>query len=425
MRKIKFFLIFGLLFFTVSPVFSSLTRMKDGVFKSAATLERIEAIIDGRETTVYLPNFIFSSPDDREKLEKNALKLLQQQDAVFHLYQKDGKFIRQFGAYFATDVFLKDEKNNYIAFMKRRGGSFKVSGKPPYEENAQVLSHTLAEKARAEQAQQREEKLFAIKNSGTIKTVYDVLPKNLLPAPVREDKEKVEAILKEVKEDPLLKEKVEIHPLRWATGRMGRMTKDGGILGCIVEGQRVDLYTIPPKNGISEKLSRQLNGQFCEFVFQLDKEGKEAKDGNRLIVRDFYFLNLKKTWEELLAEEGQEYPMFIDKPEYAVEKIPLTVALKPGVFERQRSWLLCNIKFEDQSFPQAVRLLPPDKTRPTAREIPKVINAFSGRRGEAVVAWLLLSPSGAPYSELGQFKAIKVVFAEDKKSLAEIQTEAY
>jgi hypothetical protein len=404
------------------------TITENGVFKSLSSHQIVLAEIKDKLERICLPEFQFKDKINARKLKKEIENHLKTQKAVFHLYHDGlGSPIRKGGMLYASDFYLKDLKMTYTGFLHKLGMEFKVSKTPPHQDKNYMRNilygNHVAEQSKkqkdSDEDEDKKEKKLASKMRVT--TIWDVLPAGVIPPRIRKQQKLIDARIKALKNRPYKKEIVVIDPLRWASGIMGTIEEDGTINDSNVEGQRPDLYIVPPaqKNWLSAQMRKEIKGQPCEFVLQLTKKGHEVKVNNKYYVRDIYFRKLKLSWQEWLEKHGVAYSQPKPEPDFATNTIKLNVELASGKFEGFKAVVLCGASFPDSTSlvnkKETFRIFPPDP-------MPKRFVAFARKfnqlfSGKSADFSLLVCSDGKPYTELGQKRARRIYFPEKKATM--------
>jgi hypothetical protein len=263
-------------------------------------------------------------------------------------------------------------------------------------------------------------------SSGSFSTMYDVLPQGVLHPAVRKAQRELDAKLREIKARPFAAEVIKVDPVRWATGRMGRLQANGTISGALVEGQSTDAFIAPPPAPGWWTYERQqaLFGQACEFILQRDAAGREIRHEGRLVAADLYFPTLGLAWEDWLTEQNLPW----QRPElpvgWATAPIRLEIKVVPVRWVGLKAPALAAVRFgEDASAPvELVRIPPPEKR-------PANFNAFAQAlhkriAGKPAKMTLLLGPDGQPYLEIGQKRAARLYFPDLETTLAILMKQA-
>lgn len=432
---------FALTFSLVIGVFLSAqlgpTIATTGIWEGISSHQVIQAKIDDQYERICLPRIEFDDDIDQQMLKNTIKEGIKTQKAVFQLYHDGlGRPKKENGMYYASDVFLKDLKMTYTAYLRRAGYKFKVSRKPAFEDTELLRGvlysdHIVTRMAEIEK-QERENKdkkpephkeISAMR----VTTIYDVLPKGVIPPRIRKQQEEIARRIAELKNRPYETEIVQIDPLRWASGRMGLIREDGVISGANVEGQKPELVILPPEQPgwLTPRMIGELNGQPCEFVLHRYTNGLEVIQNSRYLVRDIYFSKWKLSWEEWLAKHGIEYSEPDLLPDFATGTIPLEVKLVSGKFNSLRAPVLCEIDFARPnklvSSNEIIRIFPPD---PRPQNFIKFANkfneVFNGKEADVAI---LVCPDGEPYTEIGQRRARRIYFPEYKATLDMAQNQ--
>ena len=437
MSKLKItFVIFCISFFNLIAVFGlmSPTVQVNGRWESMSSLLVINATIDDKSEKVCLPKLIFKEEIDREKLEKTIREGVETQDAIFHLYHDGlGRPKKQGGIYYASDIYLKDLDMTYIGYLRQSGYKFSVAKGPSYEDTEFVKDAIAGEKAseiigevkeiKKKKEEEDSKKLPpGFKSTLRVATVYDVLPKEVIPPAIRNEQSKIAAIVANLKNRPYKTEVIQIDPLRWASGHMGFLNEKGEIDMAKCEGQIVDmLIRVPDKKGwLTPQMLEEIKNTPCEYILSRYKNGLEVIVGTRYLLHDIYFGKLKLTWEEWLEKHGLKCPEFVEKPEYASGVVPIEVHAVDGVFKSLDALSVCQINFTEKSdlvFPQEIMRVFPPKPRPkdkkqTIKFVRECTEAF---KGKSVNVHIMVCPDGKSYTELGQKRIKRMMFNDTFK----------
>lgn len=414
------------------------TIAQTGFFDSISSHQVIQAKIDGKIEQICLPKFEFETEIDDRELKKQIKNGLNSQEAIFHLYH-DGlaRPKKQGGMLFASDVYLKDIKMTYTGFLRKLGLKFKISKIPPFEDKAHLRGvsyhrHIVAEQMAADKAAKEKPEPAGSdkqKNISTmrIQTIWDVLPRGVIPPAIRRQQKEIETRIKAMKSRPYRAEIVKVDPVRWASGKMGTLAADGSITGSYLEGQNPDLQITTPSesNWLSAAMISELKDQPCEFIFQLDLNGHEIVTDNRYFLRDIYFTNLKISWDEWLKKHGKNFVDPGNRKDFADKTIDLQVKLVSGTFAGMRAAVVIGADFpaEDKLVKKSelIRVFAP-------KPFPKKFVAFAKRfnqlfKGKPAEFSILLCPDGKPYTELGQKRARRVFFPESQNTMQMLQQQ--
>ena len=412
------------------------TIPQSGYFENISSHQVVQAKIDNKLEQVCLPKIEFEDEIDDRELKKRIKNGLESQEAVFQLYHDGlGRPKRQGNMLFASDFFLKKIKMTYTGFLRKLGLRFKISKTPPFEDKAHlrgvaynqhiVAEQTKAEKAAKEKSEKVDEKEKKDISTMQIKTIWDVLPKGVIPPSIRRQQKEIEKRIRAMKGRPYRAEIVKMDPVRWATGKMGELASDGSISNSYLEGQQPGLQITPPqeKDWLTPAMIKELQGQPCEFVFQLNRQGHEVLEGNRYFLRDIYFREMKLSWEEWLKKHNRTYIDPSQRHEFASSTINLEVKLISGKFSGMKAVVLCGAEFADTQNlvnpKELIRIFPPNP-------MPKKFVAFARRFNQLFSEKpadfsILLCPDGKPYTELGQKRARRIYFPESKNTMQMLQ----
>lgn len=406
------------------------TIATNGVWQGISSHQVIQAKIDDQLERVCLPRLEFNDEIDQQMLKKTVQEGIPTQNAIFQLYHDGlGRPKKENGMYYASDVFLKDLKMSYTAYLRKAGYKFKVSKTPAFDDKELlrgVLYSDHITTRMAEQDKEDKDKDKKPANVGNISamrvtTIYDVLPKGVIPPRIRKQQEEIARRIAELKNRPYETEIVQIDPLRWASGRMGLIREDGVISGANVEGQKPELVILPPEQPgwLTPKMIGELNGQPCEFVLHRYTNGLEVIQDSRYLVRDIYFSNWKLSWEEWLAKHDVAYTEPDMLPDFASGTIALEVKLVSGTFNSLRAPVLCDVDFATPNKlvgkNEFFRVFPPD---PRPDNFIQFANSFNDMfKGSEADVSILVCPDGQPYTEIGQRRARRIYFPEYKATL--------
>lgn len=412
------------------------TISQTGIFDGIISHQVVQAKIDDKLVKVCLPKFEFEDEIDDRELKKRIKNGLESQEAIFHLYH-DGlaRPKKHGGMMFASDIYLKKIKMTYTGFLRKLGLKFKISKVPPHEDRDHLRTitysqHVVVPKTPDEKNSEPDKQTDNDKKNISkmrVETIWDVLPKGVIPPSIRRQQKEMEKRIKALKNRPYRAEIVKVDPVRWASGKMGTIEGDGSITGSYLEGQNPELQITPPgqSNWLSEAMKKELKDQPCEFVFQLDPNGHEIIKNNRFFLRDIYFRNLKMSWEEWLKKHGQTYTEPTDQKNFADKSIDLQVKVVSGTFTGMRAAVIVGANFPDSEelvkTSELIRVFPP-------KTIPKKFVAFARRfnqlfKGKEADFSILLCPDGKPYTELGQKRARRVYFPGSKNTMQMLQQQ--
>ncbi|KAF1081461.1 MAG: hypothetical protein GQF41_2267 [Candidatus Rifleibacterium amylolyticum] len=416
------------------------TIATNGIWQGISSFQVIQAKIDDKLERVCLPKIEFEDDIDQQMLKQTVSEGIPTQNAVFQLYHDGlGRPKKENGMYYASDVFLKDLKMTYTAYLRRAGYRFTVSRTPAYEDKELLrgvlysdhITTRMAEldKQEKEDKEKKDKKPESPRNLSTMRvtTIYDVLPKGVIPPRIRKQQEEIARRIAELKNRPYETEIVQIDPLRWASGRMGLIREDGVISGANVEGQKPELIILPPEQPgwLTPKMIGELDGQPCEFVLHRYANGLEVMQNSRYLVRDIYFSKWKLSWEEWLAKHGIKYVEPDLLPDFASGTIALEVKLVSGKFNSLRAPVLCEIDFAKPNklvgMNECFRVFPPD---PRPNNFVQFANKFNELfKGKEADVSILVCPDGQPYTEIGQRRARRIYFPELKATLDMAQNQ--
>lgn len=413
------------------------TITANGYWDSISSFQVIQAKINDKNERVCLPKITFKDDVDLESLKKQVKEGIESQEAVFNLYHDGlGRPEKKGGMYYASDVYLKKLKITYTGYLRKLGYKFTIAKGPAYEDKEvlrsalydQHISERMAEQKKEEEENAKKPAKAARQKSGMrVTTIYDVLPKGVIPPAIRRQQQEIARRVNALKNRPYDTEIVQVDPLRWAAGRMGLLREDGSISGANVEGQKPELFITPPseKGWLTTEMIAELNGQLCEFVLQRYTSGLEVFENNRYYLRDIYFSALKLSWEEWLQKHGKTYVEPVLKAGFASGTIALEVKLVTGKWNQLRAPVFCQIDFSTTGplveGEELLRVFPPNP-RPAkfiafANQLNKLL-----KDKEADVS-MLVCPDGKPYHELGQKRARRVYFPEFKATLDMMQND--
>lgn len=414
------------------------TISQNGRWESISSFQIIQAKINDQNEQVCLPKIEFKSDVDHEMLKKQIQNGIQSQDAIFHLYHDGlGKPQKKGGMYYASDVYLKTQKITYTGFLRKLGYKFSIAKGPAHEDsefmrdvlyNRHVTDLTEKQKKEEEEKQKSgKDKKEDKKPKGTMRvtTIFDVLPKGVIPPRIRHQQEEIARRVNALKNRPYETEIVQVDPLRWASGRMGLLREDGIISGANVEGQKPQLQITPPaeKDWLTPEMISEINGQPCEFVIQRYMNGLEVYENSRYLLRDIYFSDLKLSWEEWLNKHGKKYTELPMRQSFASGTVALEVKLVSGKMNSLKAPVLCQVDFSNPSKlvakEELFRVFPPDPR-------PENFAAFARRfndllKSVEVDVSMLVCPDGRPYTEIGQKRAHRMFFPGHKATLSMIQ----
>jgi hypothetical protein len=404
------------------------TVSKSGRWVSLSSSMVVDAIIDEKAEKVCLPKLIWKEDVDKAQLEKLIREGLVSQDAVFNLYHDGlGRPKKENGYYYASDVLLKDIDMTYTGYLRKNGFKFSVSSTPSYEdpefldvvmegEDSKSLGKKLKKIEKEKEKKRENAAKPGSKSTLRVATVYDVLPKEVLPHPIRSEQAKVAAIVANLKARPYKTEIIQMDPLRWASGRMGMLNSKGEIDMAKCEGQIIDfIIRVPDKEGwLTAEMLKEIKDTPCEYVLSRYKNGLEVVEGTRYLLHDIYFGKLKLSWEEWLEKHGLKCPEFIEKPEYASGVIPIQIHRVNGVFKSLDALSVCQINFVEKSnlvYPQEIMRVFPPKPKPERKQTIKFVKEYTkAYQGKSVNVHLMVCPDGKSYTELGQKRIQRIMF---------------
>ena len=415
------------------------TVTKKGRWVSLSSSLVVDAIIDDKAVKVCLPKLIWKEEVDKEKLDKLIREGLVAQDAVFHLYHDGlGTPKKEHGYYYASDVLLKDIDMTYTGYLRKNGFKFSVSSTPSYEdpefldgvmagEDSKSLGKKLKKIEEEKEKKRENEARPGSKSTLRVATVYDVLPKGVLPHPIRSEQAKVAAIVANLKARPYKTEIIQMDPLRWASGRMGMLNEKGEIDMAKCEGQIIDfVIRVPDKSGwLTPEMLKEIKDTPCEYVLSRYKNGLEVVEGTRYLLHDIYFGKLKLSWEEWLEKHGLKCPEFVEKPEYASGVIPIEIHRVNGIFKSLDALSVCQINFVEKSnlvYPQEIMRVFPPKPKPERKQTILFVKEYTkAYQGKKVNVHLMVCPDGKSYTELGQKRIKRMMFTENSKYFDETE----
>lgn len=427
----------GLIFIETAQAFGP-TISQNGRWESISSFQIIQARINDQNEQVCLPKIEFKTSVDQETLKNQIKNGIQSQDAIFHLYHDGlGRPQKKGGMYYASDVYLKDQKITYTGYLRKLGYSFSIARGPAHEDAAfmrdvlysqHITEQTEKQKKEAEQNKGRDKKEDK-KPSSTLRvtTIFDVLPKGVIPPRIRAQQEEIARRVNALKNRPYETEIVQVDPLRWAAGRMGLLREDGVISGANVEGQKPQLRITPPEEAgwLTPEMIGELNGQPCEFVIQRYMNGLEVYENSKYLLRDIYFTDLKLSWEEWLKKHGKKHVELPVRPSFATGTVALEVKLVSGKMNSIKAPVLCQVDFAASTNlvakEELFRVFPPDPR-------PANFAAFARRFNDAlknvdVDVSMLVCPDGRPYTEIGQKRAHRMYFPDHKATLNMVQQD--
>ena len=429
-------LIFPLKTFCMSPIIQV-----SGRWQSLISYQVIDAKIDDKSERVCLPKLIFKEEINNKELEEQLREGLQAQDAIFSLYHDGLGSPKKFnGIYYASDIFLKELNTTYTGYLKKLGYKFTVSKTPAYEDpdylDTTYLNNDISNKVKKlKELKEEKEKEEAkkgepgSKSNLRVATVYDVLPKGVIPPSIRNEQAKIAAIVANLKVRPYKTEIIQMDPLRWASGYMGTLNEKGEIDMAKCEGQIVDmLIRVPDKAGwLSPQMLEEIKQTPCEYVLSRYKNGLEVVEGTRYLLHDIYFGKLKLTWEEWLEKHGLKCPEFIEKPEYAKGVVPIEIHTVNGIFKSLDALSICQINFTEKSklvYPQEIMRVFPPKPKPQKKQGLRFVRSFTEKyKGKNVTVHLMVCPDGKSYTELGQKRIKRMMFNDTSKYLDDVEQE--
>jgi len=320
----------------------------------------------------------------------------------------------------------------YSSFLRKMGLKFNVSKTPPHEDTSHLRAiaynrYIVTEQAAAKDKKDAPAAQTAAKDISTMRitTIWDVLPKGVIPPSIRRQQKEIEKRIKTMKNRPYRAEIIKMDPVRWASGKMGTLAADGTISESYLEGQNPLLQITPAKepDWLTPAMINELKGQPCEFIFQLNRSGHEIKDSGKYFLRDIYFKNLKLTWEEWLNKHGRTFVEPSDRNDFANNTIDLQVKMVSGKFTGMRAAVIVGAGFEKENDlvnkTELIRVFAPKPMPGKFVAFAKKFNQlFSNKSAEFSI---LLCPDGKPYTELGQKRAKRVYFPESNDTMQSLQ----
>jgi len=394
-----------------------------------------------REATVILPRVQFIGDIDQKALLQRIASEFNSKEVTFFMYKDssgEGALNRN-GRYFASN-FSVDLGRSYFDILRSLGYRLKVSKIPPYEEQDYmreidaVVTNTFsrydADKRFSSPSPNagdsaKEKSLIpaleAFSGASPLLTrLLLAIRGGTIPPSIRQDKGAVAAFFKSMKNKLYEGAPPRLDAVRWASGKVGVISSDGRIPDATCEGQRLTLQIPVPSDpswSTSERIAR-LSGQPCEYAFQRDDQGRERIEDGAHILSDMYLHDRRTTWTELLASEGFTLPLSTN-PALPVMPIKLRILPYPGVWKKLLTPVIGEI-----SFPQhPPELKETEHIRLPPLEFGKGAFAEAARKvdekaiGQPVTVFLLISPDGKPYTELGQKRAARILFPNLDSSL--------
>ncbi len=445
----RFALLFGCLLALSVPVEAGNTLMVTGTWVSNLSVSVVSAEINGKTEIICLPRLEFKEPIDRQALAQKMKEGVKRQEAIFHLYH-DGIAtpIRKNNMLFSADVYLKDAKMTYIGLLREWGYAFKVVRKPPMDDPdymqtiaAESMIGTMSTTKKPPVVKPPSEAAGTTGQPGQtgstggvgpgvggpvpselldIREKYSVMPAGVIHPSLRKEKQELEAKLKELKNRPYKAEIPRVDPVRWASGKMGFIERDGTITSALVEGQKLTLQAlVPAGDWWKPGLRTALASQPCEYVFQRDLYGLEARRNGNMVLADLYFSDLGQTWEEWLKEQAVEPAGFTQEPTWATGSIELKVRVVHGTWLGLAAPSIAKIQFASPpagiQATEFVRLPPNDFPIKDYRAFCAAVDKELKQKPVAVS--LLFCLNDKPYAELGQKRALRVYLPELKDTL--------
>lgn len=412
-----------------NPLWAGKTVMKNGTWISNNSPFLVQAEFDGKFETICLPKLDYIEPVDGAELQKKMKEGIIKQGAVFHLYQDGlGSPVRKGGMFFASDVFLKELKMTYSDTIQSWGYKFKVSTKPAYDDSAYMLA---VQSGAGEYGSSGKDK----KGSGRKLVVpseeplgiSEVMPGGALPFETRKMKQALEKKIREIKSRPFKSEVLRVDVVRWASGRMGKLGEEGRIAKASVEGVAVDCLISPPKekSWLTDELLKEVASQPCEFILQRDINGREAQRDGAYILADIYFTDLASTWDEWLTSHKLTPKAREADPNLATSPVILKIAAVDGTWKNLKSPNLGIVSLKASEYgaggEEILRLTPFENPIKSFKEL--VTRLGEKTAGKPVTVSLILSPDGKPYVEIGQKRASRISFPEQKTTLMILMKE--
>ena len=427
--KLIYVLVSLMMLSTAAYCLMSPTIQKNGYFQGLSSFQVASAKIDNELVSVCLPTLEFKDEVDKSAILEQIAEAMKAQDAIFHLYHDGlGKPKKTNGMFFASDIYLKDLDMTYTGYVRTLGYKFTISKTPAYED-PELLQQTFttleakknykaAQKAKKESEEESEEdvKQTIDKSKLRVTTVYDMLPKGVIPPSIRSQQLKIASIVSNLKSRPYKTEIIQQDPLRWASGYMGMLNDKGEIDMAKCEGQIIDfIIRVPEKAGwLTPEMLKEIQNTPCEYVLSRYKNGLEVVEGTRYLLHDIYFGKLKLTWEEWLEKHGHKCPEFVEKPEYATGVIPIEIHSVDGVLKSLDALSVCQVNFTEKSnlvFPQEIMRVFPPKPKPAKKQTMKFVKTFNeAYKGKSVTVHIMVCPDGKSYTELGQKRIKRMMF---------------
>lgn len=400
------------------------TVSKNGRWEGLSSFQIADAEIDDRNEKVCLPKLVFKEEVDKAKLEQTVRDGFKSQEAVFQLYHDGlGRPKKVNGYYYASDVFLKELNKTYTGYLREQGFKFKVSNTPAYNDTEYIKEITGIDNDAPKEKP-------GSKSNLRVCTVYDVLPKGVIPPSIRSEQAKIAAIVASLKSRPYKTEIIQIDPLRWASGFMGTLNEKGEIDMASCESQLVDMVIrVPDKAGwLTPQMLEEIKKTPCEFVLSRYKNGLEVIEGTRYLLHDIYFKKLKLTWEEWLEKHGLKCPEFVEKPEYADGVVPIEIHTVDGIFKSLDAVSICQINFTQKSnlvYPQEImRVFPPNPRPKDRNKTLRFLKAYTETyRGKSVNVHIMVCPDGKSYTELGQKRIKRMMFNDTFKNFDDTEQD--
>ena len=441
MTKLKLTIFCLVLMPLVAFALMSPTVQVKGRWESMSSLQVVNVKIDDKTEKVCLPKLIFKEEVNKEELYRDIAEGLKAQDAIFHLYHDGlGSPKKQNGIYYASDIYLKELDMTYTGFLRKSGYKFSISKTPAYEDGEFLKDVLVGEEVSGkinkikEVKKEKEEEESKKDKPGSrsalrVATVYDVLPKGVIPPSIRNEQTRVAAIVANLKSRPYKTEIIQIDPLRWASGYMGNLNEKGEIDMASCESQIVDmLIRVPDKKGwLTKEMLKEITQTPCEYVLSRYKNGLEVVEGTRYLLHDIYFKKYKLSWEEWLEKHGLKCPEFVEKPEYASGVVPIEVHSVNGIFKSLDALSVCQINFTEKSnlvYPQEIIRVFPPNPKPEKKQSFKFVKTYTeAYKGKKVKVFVMVCPDGKSYTELGQKRARRMMFIDSSKAFDETEKE--
>jgi len=442
----RFIFILGLALIS-QQAWAGKTTARSGIWIMNSSCDIVHAQIDGKSETVCLPKVEFTDDVDIEVLYRKLKGGIARQEAVFQLYHDGyGTPVRVGNMLFASDVYLKDMKKTFIGVLQNIGYKFKLSDKPAFEDSEYLRD---VQAGRYLSASKRKGTIPVISSdkspsdqqggntgtgnrsnsTGSVETISDILPAGVLPPAMRKMKQELDAKLREIKNRPYKVEIIKVDTVRWASGRMGKLTNDGLIADGIIEGTKLNFQIQSPieKDWLKSVKAETLISQPCEYILQRDLNGREFQKNGRYFLADLYFTDLGLTWSDWLVSQGVTPASYVIDSGFATGPITLSKSVLNGKWRGLKAPVIGVVAFDEpvdgMEKEEIVRVPPLEDKIKDFKDFAKRLDSKTANK--VVNVSLLICPDGKPYLELGQKRVARIYFPDLKSTLLMLMEQAF